>query len=134
MTPENNNEVIRLVTNSVKNDLNGVNEVYQGLALAMIGAMAHKELVEAIQNDVQRIALNDSSRSITIRKKATLTLLRMYRKFKERFSVEEWASSLRGMLDQRHLGTPHMSMTISHSSRFPECHRLRHHWRRQLER
>lgn len=58
----------------------------------MVGAQAPKELVDELHADVQKLALQESRTSLFIRKKACLCLLRMFRKYREKFNPATWAS------------------------------------------
>jgi len=69
-------------------------EVNQSLALAMTGAVAPKDLVDELCTEVQKMALHESRSSMFIKKKACLCLLRMLRKFREKFSPLEWVNPI----------------------------------------
>ena len=47
------------------------------------------------------MALDDTKQSLFVKKKAVLCLLRMFRKFKDKFNPESWAPSIIQMFDQR---------------------------------
>ena len=100
------NDLYKLVSSSIKNDLLGHNEIHQSLALAMIGTNAPKELIDFMYNEVSKMALFETTRvSMFVRKKAVMCLLRIYRKFKEKFNTNEgWSPSICHMLEQRNLG------------------------------
>ena len=77
--------------------------MYQSLAISMIGSLAPKELTESLDKDIMNIALKEGrTYTLFIRKKAILCLLRMYRKFKDRYKdkVESWAQPIINMFDQ----------------------------------
>lgn len=67
----------------------------------MVGAQAPKELVDELHQDVQKLALQESRTSPFIRKKACLCLLRMFRKYKEKFNPPSWAAQFVQMFELR---------------------------------
>lgn len=50
-------DLLRLCIQSVRNDLNGVNEVFQCLALTAIANVGEQEMAEALAGDVQKLLL-----------------------------------------------------------------------------
>ena len=99
-------ELFKRMGNSIKTDLQSTNEVHQSLALALTGALAPKDLVEVVYNDVLTMAMTESSRvTLFVRKKAILCLLRIFRKYKDKCQVtEKWPVAISAMLDQKSLG------------------------------
>jgi AP-2 complex subunit alpha len=113
MITERNSDIYQRISQSIRNDLISGTEINQCLALSAIGTIAPKDLVEVVVGDIEKMALKDSGRtSMFVRKKAILTLLRIYRKFKDRFSIDDgWSVSINTMLDQKNLG--YLSSVIS---------------------
>lgn len=56
----------------------------------MIGSLAPEDLVIQLHKDVIRLAVHEGRHSLFVRKKALLALLRIYRKFKDKFDPREW--------------------------------------------
>lgn len=113
MITERNSDIYQRISQSIRNDLISGTEINQCLALSAIGTIAPKDLVEVVVGDIEKMALKDSGRtSMFVRKKAVLTLLRIYRKFKDRFTIDDgWSASINTMLDQKNLG--YLSSVIS---------------------
>jgi len=106
MITEKNSEIYQRISQSIRNDLLSNNEIYQCLALASIGTIAPKDLVEVVVGDIIKMALFDQGRTpMFVRKKAILVLLRIFRKFKDKFTIDEgWSKAIYSMLDQKNLG------------------------------
>lgn len=111
---ENNTDLYKTITNSIQSDLISTNEIYQSLALAMIGSLAPQELVENLHEEVAKIALTENTRSsLFVRKKAILCLLRIYRKYKEKFNPSEWVQPTLNMFNQKYLSLGFLSSVCS---------------------
>eukprot|EP00828_Plagiopyla_frontata_P033554 TRINITY_DN4358_c0_g1_i10.p1 TRINITY_DN4358_c0_g1~~TRINITY_DN4358_c0_g1_i10.p1 ORF type:complete len:861 (-),score=104.07 TRINITY_DN4358_c0_g1_i10:110-2692(-) len=92
----------KTIANAIKGDLNSQNELYQCLALAMVGATTPEELVDYLKDDIQNLAFKDGNFvKVMVQKKAILTCLRMYRKYQQKFDVQRWLRPLCKMLDQK---------------------------------
>ncbi|PWN41488.1 putative alpha-adaptin C [Ceraceosorus guamensis] len=98
-----NSDLIRLVVNSIRKDLDDLNEINNCLALHAIANIGGKEMTEALADDVHRLLISPTSKSF-VRKKAALTLLRLYRKHPEVMPAEEWASRIVAIMDNENLG------------------------------
>ncbi|KAG6518032.1 AP-1 complex subunit gamma-2-like isoform X1 [Zingiber officinale] len=70
-------EVLMLVTNSLKQDLNHLNHYIVGLALCALGNICSAEMARDLEPEVQRLFL---SRDLDIKKKAALCSIRIIRK------------------------------------------------------
>lgn len=111
---ENNTDLYKTITSSIQADLNSSNEIYQSLALAMIGSLGPQELVENLHEEVAKIALTENTRySLFVRKKAILCLLRIYRKYKEKFNVNNWIQPTLNMFNQKYLSLGFLSAVCS---------------------
>jgi hypothetical protein len=65
----------------------------------MIGSLAPEELVIQLHKEIINIALNEGKYSLFVRKKALLCLLRIFRKFKDKFNATEWVKPLSQIFD-----------------------------------
>ncbi|KAK7204440.1 AP-2 complex subunit alpha [Myxozyma melibiosi] len=97
-----NHDLINLVLNSIRKDLNDGNELFNCLALHAIANVGGKEMAETLAPDVQRLLVSPVSKSF-VKKKAALTLLRLYRKHPQAVHVE-WAGPIIHMLGDQDLG------------------------------
>ncbi|PWZ03390.1 Adaptor protein complex AP-2 alpha subunit [Testicularia cyperi] len=98
-----NSDLVRLVVNSIRKDLDEISEVNNCLALHAIANIGGSEMAEALSGDVHRLLISPTSRSF-VKKKAALTLLRLYRKHPEVIPAEEWALRIIALMDDDNLG------------------------------
>merc|ERR1740117_986405 len=96
-------ELLRLIIQSVKKDLEPQNEVSQCLALACVANIGGQELAESLAMDVQNLLCNGISRSF-VKKKAALCLLRLCKKYPDVVSAEELAPKINTLLQEPHYG------------------------------
>ncbi|GJJ78854.1 AP-1 complex subunit gamma-1 [Entomortierella parvispora] len=89
---DENQEVLTLLTNSLKNDLNHANMYIVGLALCTLGNIASAEMSRDLTSEVEKLL---GSSNMYIRKKAALCAIRIIRKVPElQVDYVERASSL----------------------------------------
>ncbi|GAA5964774.1 hypothetical protein JCM3765_002551 [Sporobolomyces pararoseus] len=98
-----NSDIIRLVVNSIRKDLDDMNETTNCLALHAIANIGGADMAEALAPDVHRLLISPTSRSF-VKKKAALTLLRLYRKHPDVIPAAEWALRIVSILDDSNLG------------------------------
>lgn len=95
-------ELLHLVVNSIRKDLADHNELNNCLALHAIANVGSKEMGEAICADVHRLLISPASKPF-VKKKAALTLLRLYRKVPT-IVQPEWAERIIAIMDDPDLG------------------------------
>lgn len=98
-----NSDFLRLVVNSIRKDLDENNEISNCLALHAIANVGGSEMAEALAEDVHRLLISPISQSF-VKKKAALTLLRLYRKHPDVIPAEEWALRIISIMDDEDLG------------------------------
>ncbi|RPD62929.1 Adaptor protein complex AP-2 alpha subunit [Lentinus tigrinus ALCF2SS1-7] len=98
-----NSDFLRLVVNSIRKDLNDNNEIHNCLALHAIANVGGQEMAEALAEDVHRLLISPTSENF-VRKKAALTLLRLYRKHPDVIPAKEWALRIVSIMDDPDLG------------------------------
>ncbi|KAG6857566.1 hypothetical protein H0H87_000165 [Tephrocybe sp. NHM501043] len=98
-----NSDFLRLVVNSIRKDLDGNNEIDNCLALHAIANVGGSEMAEALAEDVHRLLISPTSQTF-VKKKAALTLLRLYRKHPNVISAAEWALRIVSIMDDPDLG------------------------------
>jgi AP-2 complex subunit alpha len=98
-----NSDFLRLVVNSIRKDLHGNNEIDNCLALHAIANVGGSEMAEALADDVHRLLISPTSQSF-VKKKAALTLLRLYRKHPDVIPAAEWALRIISLMDDEDLG------------------------------
>lgn len=97
-----NSDLVRLVVNSIKKDLDDLSEVNNCLALHAIANIGGREMAETLAPDVHRLLISPTSKAF-VKKKAALTLLRLYRKYPDCIDAAEWSLRIVSIMDDRHL-------------------------------
>lgn len=95
-------ELLHLVVNSIRKDLADHNELNNCLALHAIANVGSKEMGEALCFDVHRLLISPTSKPF-VKKKAALTLLRLYRKVPS-IVQPEWAERIIAIMDDPDMG------------------------------
>ncbi|KAF2280177.1 Adaptor protein complex AP-2 alpha subunit [Westerdykella ornata] len=95
-------ELLHLVVNSIRKDLLDHNELNNCLALHAIANVGGKEMGEALSPDVHRLLISPASKAF-VKKKAALTLLRLYRKSPS-IVQNEWAERIISLMDDPDMG------------------------------
>ncbi|CAH0478622.1 unnamed protein product [Peronospora belbahrii] len=92
-------DVLTLVTNSVKNDLNNSNHFIVALSLTAVGNVASADMARDLVMDVDRHLRSDNEH---LRKKAALAAIRVFTKVPD--LVEDFTESILGLLRAKHHG------------------------------
>ncbi|KAF2767165.1 Adaptor protein complex AP-2 alpha subunit [Teratosphaeria nubilosa] len=95
-------ELLHLVVNSIRKDLGDHNELNNCLALHAIANVGSKEMGEALCADVHRLLISPTSKPF-VKKKAALTLLRLYRKVPS-IVQPEWNERIIAIMDDTDMG------------------------------
>ncbi|KAL1892552.1 hypothetical protein Cpir12675_004480 [Ceratocystis pirilliformis] len=95
-------EMLHLVFNSIRKDLMDHNELFNCLALHAIANIGGREMGEALSSEVHRLLISPTSKSF-VKKKAALTLLRLYRKYPA-IVQPTWSERIISLLDDPDLG------------------------------
>ena len=95
-------ELLHLVVNSIRKDLADHNELNNCLALHAIANVGSKEMGEALCVDVHRLLISPTSKPF-VKKKAALTLLRLYRKVPS-IVQPEWNERIIAIMDDPDMG------------------------------
>ncbi|KAL9610401.1 MAG: hypothetical protein Q9167_004884 [Letrouitia subvulpina] len=102
-------ELLHLVVNSIRKDLASHNELFNCLALHAIANVGGREMGEALSGDVHTLLISPTSKAF-VKKKAALTLLRLYRKYPG-IVQQEWTERIISLMDD-----PDMGVTLSVTS------------------
>ncbi|KAL8715182.1 MAG: hypothetical protein Q9220_001140 [cf. Caloplaca sp. 1 TL-2023] len=95
-------ELLHLVVNSIRKDLASHNELHNCLALHAIANVGGREMGEALSDDVHSLLISPTSKPF-VKKKAALTLLRLYRKYPG-IVQQEWAERIISLMDDPDMG------------------------------
>ncbi|KAJ3135527.1 clathrin associated protein complex large subunit [Geranomyces variabilis] len=103
---DENQEVLTLVTNSLKNDMNSQPFIV-GLALCTLGNISSAEMARDLSGEVERLL---ASSNTYIRKKAALCALRVVRKVPD--LLENFVSRAKSLLNERNHGVLLTGVTL----------------------
>lgn len=95
-------ELLHLVVNSIRKDLTDHNELFNCLALHAIANVGGREMGEALSGEVHRLLISPTSKAF-VKKKAALTLLRLYRKHPD-IVQPQWAERIISLMDDEDMG------------------------------
>lgn len=95
-------ELLHLVVNSIRKDLLDHNELFNCLALHAIANVGGREMGESLSGEVHGLLISQTSKPF-VKKKAALTLLRLYRKHPDIVSPQ-WAERIIHLMDDADLG------------------------------
>jgi len=95
-------DLLHLVVNSIRKDLLDHNEINNCLALHAVANVGGREMGEALSGDVHRLLISPTSKAF-VKKKAALTLLRLYRKYPS-IMQQEWAERIIALMDDPDMG------------------------------
>jgi len=95
-------DLLHLVVNSIRKDLLDQNELNNCLALHAVANVGGREMGEALSQDVHRLLISPASKAF-VKKKAALTLLRLYRKYPA-IVQQEWAERIISLMDDPDMG------------------------------
>ncbi|RMZ75540.1 hypothetical protein DV738_g5407, partial [Chaetothyriales sp. CBS 135597] len=95
-------DLLHLVVNSIRKDLADHNELNNCLALHAVANVGGREMAEALGPDVHRLLISPTSKAF-VKKKAALTLLRLYRKHPP-VVQPEWAERIVALMDDPDMG------------------------------
>ncbi|KAI0223578.1 hypothetical protein L0F63_003658 [Massospora cicadina] len=97
-----NSDLIRLVVNSLRKDLEDSNEIFVCLALHAIANIGGRQMAENLASLVHRLLVGNYRNFV--KKKAALCLLRLFRKHPDVIPAKDWARSIIGTLEDYDLG------------------------------
>lgn len=95
-------ELLHLVVNSIRKDLADHNELNNCLALHAIANVGSREMGEALSSDVHRLLISPTSKPF-VKKKAALTMLRLFRKVPTIVQLE-WTERIIAIMDDPDMG------------------------------
>ena len=104
---DENQEVLTLVTNCLKNDLNHQNLFISGLALSTLGNIGSEEMLRDLSSEVEKLL---SSSSSYIRKKAALCAVRVLKKLPE--MSDRYASKCINLINDKNHGVIITSLSV----------------------
>lgn len=117
-------EMLHLVINSIQKDLNDLNDYFTCLALNCVATVGGTTMCDALANDVFKLLISPTSQDF-VRKKAALTVLRLYRKDPKIIPPSK-ADRIVALLDDTSFGvaTSAASLVIALVQDDPESYKL----------
>eukprot|EP00043_Microstomoeca_roanoka_P007809 m.75530 g.75530 ORF g.75530 m.75530 type:complete len:907 (-) comp13986_c2_seq1:93-2813(-) len=114
-------DLMRLVIQAIKTDLTSRNELHVSLALHCISNIGGKETAAEVSTLVQRLLVADESPN-TVKKKAALAMLRLYREAPEQVAIAEYTPRVIQLLTSPDTGvvTSTTSLLTSLASNNPD--------------
>lgn len=98
-----NSDLIKLIIQSIKNDLASRNPIHVNLAMQCIANIGSKEMAEAFGYDIPKLLVSGDTMDV-VKQSAALCLLRLFRTSQEIIPSGEWTSRIVHLLNDQHLG------------------------------
>lgn len=98
-----NSDLIKLIIQSIKNDLSSRNPIHVNLAMQCIANIGSKEMAEAFGYDIPKLLVSGDTMDV-VKQSAALCLLRLFRTSQEIIPGGEWTSRIVHLLNDQHLG------------------------------
>ncbi|KAK9497748.1 hypothetical protein O3M35_004412 [Rhynocoris fuscipes] len=98
-----NSDLIKLIVQSIKNDLASRNPIHVNLAMQCIANIGSKEMAESFGYDIPKLLVSGDTMDV-VKQSAALCLLRLFRTSQEIIPGGEWTSRIVHLLNDQHLG------------------------------
>uniref|UniRef100_A0A0N5AFA4 AP-2 complex subunit alpha n=1 Tax=Syphacia muris TaxID=451379 RepID=A0A0N5AFA4_9BILA len=117
----NNSNLIKLIIQSIKNDLQSRNPVHINLALQCIANIGSRDMAEAFAQELPKFLVSGDTIDF-VKQSAALCLLKLFRTCPEVVPSSEYASRIVHLLNDQHLGvvTSAASLIDALSKKYPE--------------
>ncbi|VDN38659.1 unnamed protein product [Gongylonema pulchrum] len=117
----NNSDLIKLIIQSIKNDLQSRNPVHVNLALQCISNIGSKDMAEAFAPDLPKLLVSGDTIDF-VKQSAALCLLKLFRTCPDVLPPSEFSSRIVHLLNDQHLGvvTSAASLIEALSKKWPE--------------
>lgn len=100
-----NNDMVRMIVNSVKTDISSGNEHMAALALNTVANIGGPEFADNLFTDIARMILTQANAlSPYVKRKACICLLRLYRKENDGLQPEVWSPKLAVLFNEQDIG------------------------------
>ncbi|CAH0771764.1 unnamed protein product [Bemisia tabaci] len=98
-----NSDLIKLIIQSIKNDLSSRNPIHVNLAMQCIANIGSADMAEAFGYDIPKLLVSGDTMDV-VKQSAALCLLRLFRTSQEIIPGGEWTSRIVHLLNDQHLG------------------------------
>lgn len=99
-----NDNILRLVVNSIKTDMSSGNEQVAALALNTVANIGGTEFADNLFADISKMLLSNTNHSGYMKRKACICLLRLYRRDQDTLQPELWRKKLADLFRDRDVG------------------------------
>lgn len=115
------NDLMKLVIQSIKNDLASRNPVFITLALQCIANIGSREMAESFSRDIPRMLVSDETLA-AVKQSSALCLLRLIRSTPDLVPMSDWASRIIHLLNDQDMGVATSAVSLIHvlSMKSPE--------------
>ncbi|XP_050076910.1 AP-2 complex subunit alpha [Anopheles maculipalpis] len=98
-----NSDLIKLIIQSIKNDLQSRNPIHVNLALQCIANIGSRDMAEAFSNEIPKLLVSGDTMDV-VKQSAALCLLRLFRTCPDIIPGGEWTSRIIHLLNDQHMG------------------------------
>ncbi|CAG0901065.1 unnamed protein product [Darwinula stevensoni] len=100
---DSTSDLMKLIIQSIKNDLSSRNPVHVNLALQCIANIGSKEMADSFGNEIPKLLVSGDTMD-TVKQSAALCLLRLFRTQPDVIPSGEWTSRIIHLLNDQHMG------------------------------
>lgn len=110
-----NNDLMRLIIQSIKNDLSSKNPIHVNLALQCIANIGiGREMAETFAPEIPKLLVSGDTIDV-VKQSAALCLLRLFRAMPEMTLSSEWTSRIIHLLNDQHMGVVTAAVSLINS-------------------
>jgi len=110
-----NNDLMRLIVQSIKNDLSSKNPIHVNLALQCIANIGiGREMAETFAPEIPKLLVSGDTIDV-VKQSAALCLLRLFRAMPEMTLSSEWTSRIIHLLNDQHMGVVTAAVSLINS-------------------
>ncbi|XP_071104618.1 AP-2 complex subunit alpha-2-like [Haliotis cracherodii] len=96
-------DLMKLVIQSIKNDLGSRNPIHVNLALQCVANIGSREMADTLSSDIPRLLVSGDTID-SVKQSAALTLLKLLRSSHDLIPMGEWTSRIVHLLNDQHMG------------------------------
>lgn len=109
-----NSDLMKLIIQSIKNDLNSRNPIHVNLALQCIANIGSREMAETFGKEIPRLLVSGETIDV-VKQSAALCLLRLYREMPDMTPSNEFTSRIIHLLNDQHMGVVTAAVSLINS-------------------
>lgn len=110
-----NNDLMRLIIQSIKNDLSSNNPIHVNLALQCIANIGiGREMAETFAPEIPKLLVSGDTIDV-VKQSASLCLLRLFRAMPEMTLSSEWTNRIIHLLNDQHMGVVTAAVSLINS-------------------